>query len=111
MQLGKSEVVGLAGDADQAYARELAEQGFLTITPDAIGFEERNWAIPLLARRIAQTFGDGSTTLHAERLGQAARSVVTSPARWQDWGSPAETLQHIKQLWHVLVRYGRPAAS
>lgn len=42
--LGKSEVVGLAGDPDQAYAHELAEQGFVTIAPDAIGFEERNWS-------------------------------------------------------------------
>jgi dienelactone hydrolase len=42
--LGKSEVVGLAGDPDQAYAHELAERGFVTIAPDAIGFEERNWS-------------------------------------------------------------------
>lgn len=42
--LGKSEVVGLAGDPDQGYARELAEAGFLTFAPDAIGFEERNWS-------------------------------------------------------------------
>jgi hypothetical protein len=42
--LGKSEVVGLAGDPDQAYASELAEQGFITIAPDAVGFEERNWS-------------------------------------------------------------------
>ena len=42
--LGKSEPVGLRGDPDQAYARELAERGFVTITPDAIGFEERNWS-------------------------------------------------------------------
>lgn len=39
--LGKTEVVGLGGDPDQAYARELAERGFITIAPDAIGFEER----------------------------------------------------------------------
>ena len=42
--LGKSEVVGMAGDPDQAYAHELAEQGFVTIAPDAIGFEQRNWS-------------------------------------------------------------------
>ncbi len=39
--LGKSEVVGLSGDADQAYASELAARGFITLAPDAICFEER----------------------------------------------------------------------
>lgn len=42
--LGKSEVCGLRGDPDQAYAAELAQRGFVTIAPDAIGFEDRNWA-------------------------------------------------------------------
>jgi dienelactone hydrolase len=42
--LGKSEVVGLAGDPSQAYAAELASRGFVTIAPDAIAFEERNWS-------------------------------------------------------------------
>jgi dienelactone hydrolase len=42
--LGKSEVVGLSGDHDQAYAVELAERGYVTFAPDAIAFEERNWS-------------------------------------------------------------------
>lgn len=42
--LGKSEVVGLAGNPDQAYAHELAQRGFITFAPDAIAFEERNWS-------------------------------------------------------------------
>ena len=42
--LGKSEVVGLRGDPDQAYAAELARRGFVTVTADVIGFEDRNWS-------------------------------------------------------------------
>jgi len=42
--LGKSEVAGLAGNPDQAYASELAARGFITFAPDAIAFEERNWS-------------------------------------------------------------------
>ena len=42
--LGKSEPCGLRGDPDQAYAAELAQRGLITIAPDAIGFEDRNWA-------------------------------------------------------------------
>ncbi|MBE3089399.1 MAG: dienelactone hydrolase family protein [Actinobacteria bacterium] len=42
-ELGKSEVVGLAGNPDQALAVELAERGYITFAPDAIAFEERNW--------------------------------------------------------------------
>jgi len=42
--LGKSEVVGLAGDPVQAYGAELAERGYVVIAPDALAFEERNWS-------------------------------------------------------------------
>jgi dienelactone hydrolase len=41
--VGKSEVCGIRGNSDQAYAAELAQRGYVTIAPDAIGFEDRNW--------------------------------------------------------------------
>jgi len=40
--LGKSEVAGWAGNPQQAYAAELCARGYLTLAPDAIGFEERS---------------------------------------------------------------------
>ena len=40
--LGKSEVVGLRGDPNLAYAAELARRGFVTVSADAIGFEDRH---------------------------------------------------------------------
>jgi len=39
--LGKSEPAGLAGDPEQTYALELAGQGYVTLAPDMICFEER----------------------------------------------------------------------
>lgn len=41
-QAGKREPAGLAGDAEQATARHLAERGFVTITWDALCFGERH---------------------------------------------------------------------
>jgi len=39
--LGKSEVLGWAGNPQQAYAAELCARGYVTLAPDCIGFEER----------------------------------------------------------------------
>jgi dienelactone hydrolase len=40
-KVGKSEVVGLMGDPDEAFGAELAERGYLVFAPDAISFEDR----------------------------------------------------------------------
>ena len=66
----------------------------------------RGPAMPPLARRIA---GDGF--IDAAKIGKAAASLRLEPESWQDCGTYADTLQHLKQLWHVLVRYGSPKGS
>lgn len=58
-----------------------------------------------LAERIA-----GRAPLDAALLGQAARALHLTPDAFADWAAPTETWQHLKQLWHVLVRFGRAAA-
>ncbi|MGY3615772.1 DUF3626 domain-containing protein [Bradyrhizobium sp. USDA 10063] len=62
----------------------------------------RGEAMPRLARRIAAING----TLDAAVIGCAAASLHRHPEVWQDWGNREDTLQHLKQLWHVLVHYG-----
>lgn len=39
--LGKSEVVGIAGDKNEAFGLELVKRGYVVLAPDAIAFEER----------------------------------------------------------------------
>lgn len=60
-EIGKSEVVGHAGDPEQAIGRELARLGYVVLAPDAIAFEERNWSLPTgraqyleMAHRVVQ---------------------------------------------------------
>jgi dienelactone hydrolase len=65
-QLGKSEVVGLAGSPDQAYAKELAKRGYVTLAPDAICFEERaeiDNPIQYHANQLHTRLMDGRTLL------------------------------------------------
>jgi hypothetical protein len=65
----------------------------------------RGPAMPRLAQRIAGSDG----TLDAAVIGIAEASLHEQPDAWRDWGSHAEALQHLKQLWHVLVHHGVPA--
>ena len=55
-----------------------------------------------LAKRVA-----GSGQLDAVAVARAAASLHLEPELWHDWGTFDETLQDIKKLWHVLVRFGR----
>ena len=64
----------------------------------------RGPAIPRVAQHIA-----GNESLDAAIIGAAESSLHLHPEIWSDWGSRDEVLQHLKQLWHVLVHYGAPA--
>lgn len=60
-----------------------------------------------LAARVAP-FASVRGQLDAATLGRGAVDLHRNPEAWSDWATPAETWQHIKQLWHVLVRFGGP---
>ncbi len=53
---GKEEPMGLNGDPALAYGRELAEQGYVVLAPDAIGFGERQKDHPNAFYRSADAF-------------------------------------------------------
>jgi hypothetical protein len=78
------------------------------LTVDDVSADFRGPAIPRLAARIHREFASSGSPIDAALIGLAAASLLTEPERWQDWGTPDETLQHLKQLWHVLVRFGTP---
>jgi len=65
----------------------------------------RGSAMPRLAGRMA----GGNGMIDAAVIGAAEASLHDQPELWRDWGTREEVLQHLKQLWHVLVHYGAPA--
>jgi hypothetical protein len=62
---------------------------------------------PRLAVHIAAIYG--TDRIDAATIGRAARAVVRTPGDWAAFGAPAEVLQQIKYLWHILVLLGSPA--
>ncbi len=82
--------------------------------PDAAGAELMRWQAFCAggrARRLAQCVIERHGTaprLDAANIGQAAASVVRDPERWRDWGTPREVLQHLKDLWIVVLAHGGP---
>jgi len=82
--------------------------------PDAPEAELMRWQLfcaggraHRLAERVVEHHGT-APHLDAATIGQAAASVVRNPERWQEWGTPPEALQHLKDLWRMLVAHGEP---
>lgn len=88
---------------------ELADQnGFpivwnprFELATDQVPADFRGSIMVQLADHIAT---DG--VLNAAKIGQAVAALKESPKDWEVWGSVDQTLQFLKQIWHVLVAYG-----
>jgi hypothetical protein len=93
------------------YGFPLLRHGGFALPPDRIDPDFRGPAIPVLAARVHAEFARPGELVDAALIGRAAASVVAEPDRWADRGPAVDTLQHLKQIWHVLVRYGAPYAG
>lgn len=81
--------------------------GFV-LDPRAVPADFRGPRMPALAERLDREHASHPGLLDCAVIGRAARSLHAEPARWSAWAAPEETLQQLKQLWHVLVAFGRP---
>ena len=91
-------------EISRKYAIPIQRHCGFQLPVDAVPDDFRGPAIPRLARRIA-----ANGQVDAAVIGAAEAMLYSKPELWQDWGSHEETLQHLKQLWHVLVQYGERA--
>jgi Protein of unknown function (DUF3626) len=60
--------------------------------------------MPSLAERVAV---EGK--VHAAAIGAAVRALRQNPSGWEERGNESDVLQELKLLWHVVLRFGRPA--
>jgi hypothetical protein len=60
--------------------------------------------MPAFARRVAGDEG----VVDAVTIGRAEVSLREQAGAWREWGSEADVLQLLKQLWHVVVHCGSP---
>jgi hypothetical protein len=88
-----------------ALGPELRWSPSFRLAPASFPADLRGEEVPPLASFVARRYRVDA--LSAEVIGRAARSVVRSPAEWSSFGTPAEVLQLIKYLWHILVLCGQ----
>ena len=82
--LGKSEVLGWAGNPQQAYAAELCARGYIVLAPDTIGFEERahpSLSGPEYERFLAHELLLKGFTLQGKMIWDVMRAVAYLASR------------------------------
>ena len=91
----------ILNEISQKYRFPIYRHCGFQLAADAVSEDFRGSAVKKLAKRIA-----GTGLINAEVIGASEATLHTHPEIWTDWGSRDEALQHLKQLWHVLVHYG-----
>ena len=86
------------------YGVPLTWHGGFALAPAEVPAGFRGPVAPRLAAHLCALYG--APLLTAAVIGQAAAAVTRDPAPWAGWGPPAEVLQQLKYLWHILVAYG-----
>lgn len=84
----------------QKHRFKLTWHGGFYLLPERVPHNFRGPLMPTLARAIA----DKPVT--ARTIGEAAAGLSQNPQPLQEFGTAAEVTQHLKRLWHVLVKYG-----
>lgn len=62
----------------------------------------RGERMPDLAKSISR-----GLKLNVVDIGRADNQLQSTSTSWSDWGTKEETVQNLKQLWHVLVNFGQ----
>lgn len=93
----------------QAAALAYVRSSAVTERPAALATIARHLAAAAVddpAQRLLAAVEHSRITVnfHPDRLCADGRAVAAALA--EDRGPTADTLQHLKQLWHVLVRFG-----
>jgi len=77
--------------------------------------EPRRWAefcgagrAAELARSVISRFSMDGRHLDAAAIGRAAASVTEDLDLWRSWDDSEDAPTRLKDLWHILVAYGRP---
>jgi hypothetical protein len=89
------------------YAVPLQWHGGFRLHVNEVPGDFRGPEMPRLARRIV---GDDGM-LDAAVVGAAEMLLRKHSKKWSDYGNEAQILEHLKQLWHVLVHYGAPNSA
>lgn len=101
-----TEIEPVLNEIARAYNIKLDWHKGFSLDVNSVPSDFRGPSMPSLAKRVAV-----DNVVNAYSIGLAAKNVFNYPESFADIGSQREVWQQLKLLWHVVVRFGRPAAE